>query len=260
MRADILRKTPLLGNYPAHDRPLLTELSLYGRFHEIPEFLFLDREHAQRSVRLYNWRKPHEAVAWYDPGQTGKIVFPSWRLFKEHIAGIHRAPINRRECVRCYIEMIKWIKQNIQDMIRDVIYAGSQIKGLGPIIKIINTKCRDSRWLKQTVIAAKDIESLIPAKDVFILVDEASFNVDIFARWKIIPFIEHNGQYWGPPQDDVTAISELERLRTAGANFIVLGWPTFWWFDHYREFYRYLNSRFQRVLQNERLTLFDLRS
>ncbi len=73
IRADILRKTPLLGNYPAHDYPLLTELCLYGRFYEVPEFLFLVREHKQRSVRMYDFRNPHEAIVWYDPKMVGKI-------------------------------------------------------------------------------------------------------------------------------------------------------------------------------------------
>ena len=45
-----------------------------------------------------------------------------------------------------------------------------------------------------------------------------------------IPFLEHDGEYWGPPPDDEAAIAELERLRTEkGVAFIVFPWTASWW-------------------------------
>lgn len=40
IRTSVLRKTPLIGNYIASDRVLLALLSIYGRFYELPEYLF----------------------------------------------------------------------------------------------------------------------------------------------------------------------------------------------------------------------------
>ena len=40
MRANVLKKTRLIGNYTGSDRPLLSELSLLGKFYEIPQYLF----------------------------------------------------------------------------------------------------------------------------------------------------------------------------------------------------------------------------
>ena len=76
---------------------------------------------------------------------------------------------------------------------------------------------------------------------------------------KRIPFLERNGQYWGNPRDDENAIEELERLREAGAQFIVFAWSTFWWLEYYAGLRQCLRTRFPCVLENDSLVMFDLR-
>ena len=75
-----------------------------------------------------------------------------------------------------------------------------------------------------------------------------------------VPFLERDGQYWGPPPDGDTGIQELERLRKLGADFIVFVWTAFWWLDYYAELHNYLRSRFRCVLENDRMVAFDLRT
>src|SRR5438552_9235031 len=53
-------------------------------------------------------------------------------------------------------------------------------------------------------------------------------------------FRSKEGRYWGKPPDDATAIRELERLRKAGAGFIVFIRSTFWWLEYYGGLHRYL--------------------
>lgn len=110
------------------------------------------------------------------------------------------------------------------------------------------------------LLATQDIATMIPPEDTFILVDHEVLKSKIAAGRRSLPFLERNGQYWGPPPDDATAIQELLRLRETGARFIVFAWPAFWWLEHYAEFYRYLRSKFRCVLHNDRLIVFDLRS
>jgi glycosyltransferase involved in cell wall biosynthesis len=260
IRTNILRKTPLLGNYVEHDRPLLSELSLHGRFYEIPDFLFLHREHRQRASRTHDFRKPHEAIGWFDPKMSGKIIFPAWRLFSEHIAGINRSPLNWRERLFCYIEMARWLKEHKQKLLRDLMVGGGRIHVIGPIFSGAYKKHLESRWSKQTKRMVKDLKPIIPTKDIFILVDEATLQPETFSEWRPIPFLEREGQYWGLPPDDSTAIRELERLREDGANFIVFGWPAFWWLNHFTEFHRYLQSQFDCLVKNNRIVVFDLQS
>lgn len=114
-------------------------------------------------------------------------------------------------------------------------------------------------YIQQKLTCLQTIETLIPEGETFILVDGEQLAVDVIPHRQKLPFLEQDGQYWGAPPDDETAISELARLRQAGANFIVFIWETFWCLDYYLEFSKYLRSQFQCLLENEFLTIFDLR-
>ncbi len=73
-------------------------------------------------------------------------------------------------------------------------------------------------------MAKGEIARLIPAGHTFILVDEEQWRDDVVRNgYKAVPFLERDGQFWGRPPDDETAVREFERLRRAGANYIVFG-------------------------------------
>jgi hypothetical protein len=108
-------------------------------------------------------------------------------------------------------------------------------------------------------LTRRDIAGLIPAGDAFILVDDNRFGRNLAAGRNAIPFLERNGQYWGKPPDDETAIRELERLRQHGATFIVFAWPALWWLDYYSGLHEHLESEFRCILESDRLIAFDLR-
>jgi glycosyltransferase involved in cell wall biosynthesis len=117
------------------------------------------------------------------------------------------------------------------------------------------------QWLARTWRAIQEIEGAVPAGAELILVDEDTWDpreVSITGR-RVIPFLEKDGSYWGPPPDDITAVQELERLRRAGASFIAFAWPAFWWLEYYRALQRHLETTFRQVLRNERLIVYDLR-
>jgi len=118
---------------------------------------------------------------------------------------------------------------------------------------------RQNSWFHQLDRATREIAALIPPGDIFVLVDEDSWGMDANASRRPVPFLERQGQYWGKPTDDAMAIREFERLRRAGANFIVFGWPAFWWLDYYSELQHFLRSGFRCLLENERVVVFDLR-
>lgn len=107
-------------------------------------------------------------------------------------------------------------------------------------------KCRD------------ELVRLIPRGTPFILVDEEQLRIGL-PHQRAIPFLEKNGEYWGPPADDATAIRELERLRKAGARYIAFAWPAFWWLTHYGKFHEHLENRFPHLVNSDWLVVFDLR-
>jgi glycosyltransferase involved in cell wall biosynthesis len=114
-RANILKKTSLIGSYPASDMILLGEVALYGEFHEIPECIFLRRDHPLTSVRAHpGWE---DRAEFFDPLNKGKIQIPTWRWFFEWIKSIFRSPISMFERIKCIIELCNWAKWNRVKMV-----------------------------------------------------------------------------------------------------------------------------------------------
>ena len=115
-------------------------------------------------------------------------------------------------------------------------------------------------WSRRIYEAIQTIAALVPRSAAFILVDEDSWGTEPFLLGrKRIPFLEQDGQYWGNPADDATAIRELQRLRESGASFIIFAWPAFWWLDYYGELHNYLRARFPLIHQDDQLLVFNLR-
>lgn len=106
----------------------------------------------------------------------------------------------------------------------------------------------------------RELGRLISPGSPFVLVDDnTTAGTTIMEGLHGIPFLERGGEYWGMPADDATAISELERLRTDGAQLVVFLWTAFWWLDYYPEFLLHLNSRYRKVFDEEHMIVFDLR-
>jgi hypothetical protein len=119
-------------------------------------------------------------------------------------------------------------------------------------------------YLEGLLALSQDIRNLIPLGERFILVDENQLAIDFFGKdffdgYRVTPFLDREGCYWGPPADCDTAIRGLERLRRSGVTNIVFITPAFWWLEYYTAFAQYLRSKFRCVKENERVLVFDLR-
>jgi glycosyltransferase involved in cell wall biosynthesis len=55
----------------------------------------------------------------------------------------------------------------------------------------------------------EDLTSLLPPGAVLILADDDCCRDQLSADFTVVPFLERDGQYWGAPPDDATAIREL---------------------------------------------------
>lgn len=118
---------------------------------------------------------------------------------------------------------------------------------------------QDRNLIGQLHRVREELSGLAGPGDPIILVDQAQWlDSQVVEGLNIVPFLERKGQYWGAPPDDETAIAELERLRRAGASFVAFAWFTYWWLTYYQDFADHL-ERFPRRLENDRLTVFDLR-
>jgi len=116
-RASVLKRTLRVVNYTASDRTLLAEISLHGRFHDVPLPLFFKRFH-EGNVYI-DWRA---RMAWYDPNMGGRIVFPFWMQFFDYFRRIYRSPLSLGEKIMCTLAMTKWKLLYAKNLAKDLAY------------------------------------------------------------------------------------------------------------------------------------------
>lgn len=98
IRTQRLRRTPGIAAFPYADISLLAELSLLGRFHQVPERTFFRRYHERRSIVA----GPSfvQQVAWYDPRRRVRYAMPMTRLSKELMGVVSRADLSAPQKLR----------------------------------------------------------------------------------------------------------------------------------------------------------------
>ncbi|MFV2000534.1 MAG: glycosyltransferase family 2 protein [Acidimicrobiia bacterium] len=123
MRRSALDRTRLHGSYTGSDRTILLELALLGPFFEVPERLFLNRDHPSRSIRIRTKASDqgHAREIWYDTNRAGQVVFPNWRRLTEFSEAIVRARIKPTEKLRCFTVVFGWVARgNWKRLVNDL--------------------------------------------------------------------------------------------------------------------------------------------
>lgn len=124
IRREALARTPLLGNYVASDINLIVELSLYGKFHEIPEHLFNRRMHPEAS----SWDRSdaERQRNFWDP-QKRRMILQTWRSILEFYKAVGRSPIPLRDKGTLFYYLLKrayWYKEPMKNELVDLIRRG----------------------------------------------------------------------------------------------------------------------------------------
>jgi len=69
-----------------------------------------------------------------------------------------------------------------------------------------------------------------------------------------------DGKYLGyHPADSSEAITNLNRLRARGAEYLAFPDPSRWWLDHYLEFRQYLDAEHSVLWRDETCTIYELK-
>lgn len=121
IRAESLARTGLFAEFVGSDLVLVGELTLHGRFHEIPERLFFRRFHPRASSAL----KGRGLIDYYGPDTGGTSTrsdepLVAWRRLGRTLQGIRRAPIPLREKLRVAAFRLRMAMQERDEMIRQV--------------------------------------------------------------------------------------------------------------------------------------------
>jgi len=123
MRADIVRRTRLPGDYLGSDMVFLAELVLYGPFWEIPEVLFFRRLH---DGAFSNMALP-EKQTYYRPERRPGVHLQGWRHLWEHVRALARAPIPASERGRLTWFLIRRAISQRDDLARELVRAAGQL-------------------------------------------------------------------------------------------------------------------------------------
>jgi hypothetical protein len=201
--------------------------------------------------------------------QVGRQIF---------VGTSHRRPVSRSTGLplkpedpdgpgaRCAVSKVSLSTLRVEDTI-DLSPYGEEIYDLlpveatseWPILPAEHFPGLEGAWEQQLGRAVEEVAAVVPPEAPFILADGEAWGLDAeLAGRPRLPLTERGGQYWGPPADDAEAIGECQRLHRAGARYLVVAWPAFWWLGHYAGWHRHLRAHARCLMENERLLAFDL--
>ncbi len=124
IRARALRRTGLLRAFPGGDIPLVAELTLYGKFHEIPEYLFFRRFHETASSA---YKKDLAMLQeFFDPKTRGRTSMRHWQHLSAHFASVARAPLAVGEKLRLESFVCRTGIWNRDELVRELLGAARQ--------------------------------------------------------------------------------------------------------------------------------------
>lgn len=116
IRTAAVRRTSLHQSYEGEDRALLAELAMLGRFIELPEPLFLHREHSDRFAhrtrqrgRGYFGLDINKSLTWYDPDKAHQTMLYTWRRALAYYSMVRRHVPHRRQRMLCYGHLLRWM-------------------------------------------------------------------------------------------------------------------------------------------------------
>lgn len=111
IRADVLRRTPLLDSYHHADRTIVAEIGLHGPFYHVPDWLYFRRDHPARAERACPTKRSR--CANLDPRRADRLRHPTIRLLAEYVWGyveaIRRAPLSAADRRQCYRYLAQWL-------------------------------------------------------------------------------------------------------------------------------------------------------
>ena len=93
-----------------------------------------------------------------------------------------------------------------------------------------------------------ELTSFVPSGATYAAVDGDQWGSrQLLPGRRRVPFIEHEGQFWGEPENGEQAVQALRRQRDRGLQVIVFAPSCVWWLQHYPELHDELRGRHRRL-------------
>ena len=121
IRREVMARTGLIGGELASDIRFLAELSLYGKFFVLPEYMFFRRFHQTSSS--WNRADMTRQGAYYAPRGSG-FRFHDWRRYAALVQAVARAPIAPKERLRLVKYLVGLATQQRGRLFREITRMG----------------------------------------------------------------------------------------------------------------------------------------
>jgi glycosyltransferase involved in cell wall biosynthesis len=119
IRSDVLSKTYLQLTFFASDSCLMCELALYGKFIEVPEYLFYRRMDEESSLTLQD---EMALVEHFQPNSKKPMRFQNWKIHMYYFAATSKAGLKFSESLLIYIELIHRMYWHKDRLLRDFLF------------------------------------------------------------------------------------------------------------------------------------------
>jgi glycosyltransferase involved in cell wall biosynthesis len=123
IRMSDLRRTHLLGTHVSSDINLLAELTLYGKFIELPERLFFRRFHKdsgswKRGDVSHN-QEAHDAKTYYASNERVRLA--KWRAHIHFLGAVKSSPLPLKSKFRLYRYLLRRIRWDRNALYKELI-------------------------------------------------------------------------------------------------------------------------------------------
>jgi glycosyltransferase involved in cell wall biosynthesis len=126
IRRSALLRTRLLPSYQGGDKRPLGELSLMGKFREIPEYLYLRRIHSASSgMNNPAFAKDRaKAIGWmadFFRGSKSEVSRPTWHLMGDHLRTIRRSHLKLRHKAASIVAVLRAMRWNWRHLLGELV-------------------------------------------------------------------------------------------------------------------------------------------
>jgi len=119
----VLKRARLFGDFLSSDVVFLAELSLYGTFWEVPEFLFYRRFHPGAHSSM----NPAQVRAFFFPDNPHRLRMFEWRHFWEYLRAVVRAPLGVPEKLLLHLFLVRNAVSNRDRLVRELVGATREL-------------------------------------------------------------------------------------------------------------------------------------
>lgn len=128
MRTAVVASTGRMrnGSFPAADINFMAELTLYGKFIELPEQLFYRRMHPQSS----SWQRDDDEIQQtFWTGQGDSFRWPNWKKYLDHMQAVRHAPLGQVEKLSLQGHLLRRMMWSRQALLQDIFLEFRRLGG-----------------------------------------------------------------------------------------------------------------------------------